>query len=806
MCTGKSYQSKCTIKCTEHAALFEAECLKRAESSASVIHPVLKRAHSNKPEAINSVIAKMRKKGTNLERTHYETKTNIGILEANRSSMYRFDPQYDWVARILENLGLPVFPSIIAFLEKTREERRKKLAAIQSEDSKKKRIERKKKRQEEQERKKAFTREQEKMQGELGYGSASQEQWASFPHLIRVGQGFPSIRKAFQFSEPALAVVFDLETSGFSNSDDIIQFACSVIHYDGQRFQKPQNPSSFASYVNSTRDLSKSQKIHGITPPMLSGAPSFPSVMNDFLAFLEKFPAETPMILISHNLKFDYRMLQKNCLKRGINLEASLMSKISARVCSLELSRSIPKSSFPTALALTPTAKKPSFSLGSVYHAITGKQLEKAHDALGDVEGLIEVVVHPLFSEVWKGHGEAKILPLPSPPPKEQKPRKRKPCQCGRLRHSKVKCPFHEARKREKEEERQKKRGKRGKPGTSKDSKAVIDEDLLPSLSLLFGKEKLVEEEFQGQSDLAKIKEPPEEKEEGGGGEEDPSTFDIFSTQLEEAEEEDEEGVVISIPSESESEGEVESFSESESESESGGEMEQEEESKNHQREKRKNLENSKETKKIKLSIPTPPQDPVTQDHYLWKDLADSGGTALWVYPDGNCFYRSISVLLYGSEDRWNELKRACCETMKRHCNEFSDLLKRTMEEDFEFHYTIAEKNGAYARGPQLVAMATHIARPILVLGVDQVLPLCSSFLECARKHRDQHQLYSPINFKGNVDSCSEPLVIIFTKRSPPDQVSTCDHFVPLIRIHGRALLKNLDPPVVYNDINLSKA
>jgi len=449
-CEGKKYESTLKISCPFHAQLFEEECFKRGEACFSVIHPILKKAHSNKPEAVNAVIAKMRKKGTSLERTHYETKTNIGLLEANRTAMFNHDPSYDWVIKILENLKLPVFPALIDQLASMRRERNKKLESRKTEEAKRSRIHQKKKRQEEQEKRRSFTKGQEKTLGELSYGSESQGLWASYPLLARIGATMPSSGPPFDPTAPALAVILDLETTGFGNADDIIQLACSVIEYDGARFLKPTCPATFSTLINTPKSLSGSQHVHGITSEMLLGAPSFLQAFHSFLSFLQQFPPFKPMLLIAHNLSFDYRILQANCKRRFIDLEASLVPKITARTCSLSLAKRIPQSSLKLPLQRTATGRR-SFSLGSLFMAITGQPLQHAHDASADVAGLVEVLCSDQFGACWRSSKQESLIEIPSPAKAVKIKAARNPripCQCGRLRHTKgITCPFWEKKK-----------------------------------------------------------------------------------------------------------------------------------------------------------------------------------------------------------------------------------------------------------------------------------------------------------------------------------------------------------------------
>ena len=48
--------------------------------ASELVHPVLKRGHSNWLEASHNVFIRFRPKHLHLERLHYEVSTNLGLL------------------------------------------------------------------------------------------------------------------------------------------------------------------------------------------------------------------------------------------------------------------------------------------------------------------------------------------------------------------------------------------------------------------------------------------------------------------------------------------------------------------------------------------------------------------------------------------------------------------------------------------------------------------------------------------------------------------------------------------------------
>ena len=77
-CEGKPYQTRLKLDCEFHASLYEIECMGRASQPSRLVHPVLKRGHSNLVEASHNVFIRFRSKDISLERLHYHLSTNLG--------------------------------------------------------------------------------------------------------------------------------------------------------------------------------------------------------------------------------------------------------------------------------------------------------------------------------------------------------------------------------------------------------------------------------------------------------------------------------------------------------------------------------------------------------------------------------------------------------------------------------------------------------------------------------------------------------------------------------------------------------
>ena len=86
-CVGKPYHTKVKLSCPFHALAYDIECKERASQADKLVHPILKRGHSNAVEASHNVLIRFRSKDIFLERLHYHLSTNLGLLQANLTYM-----------------------------------------------------------------------------------------------------------------------------------------------------------------------------------------------------------------------------------------------------------------------------------------------------------------------------------------------------------------------------------------------------------------------------------------------------------------------------------------------------------------------------------------------------------------------------------------------------------------------------------------------------------------------------------------------------------------------------------------------
>ena len=93
--------------------------MERASQASKLVHPVLKRGHSNAVEASHNVLIRFRSKDISLERLHYHLSTNLGLLQANLTYMHaKHGTSYHWIPELYRRMKLPVFEGIVEALER----------------------------------------------------------------------------------------------------------------------------------------------------------------------------------------------------------------------------------------------------------------------------------------------------------------------------------------------------------------------------------------------------------------------------------------------------------------------------------------------------------------------------------------------------------------------------------------------------------------------------------------------------------------------------------------------------------------
>ncbi len=123
------------------------------------------------------------------------------------------------------------------------------------------------------------------------------------------------------------AVVFDIETTGFSNQNDKIIEIGAVKVVDGAIAEK------FSTFVNPQVPIPfEIEKLTGITDEMVMGADTIDAVLPKFLAFCEG------CIVVAHNARFDTGFIAKNARDLGLAADPTIVDTVGlARVLLPEL-------------------------------------------------------------------------------------------------------------------------------------------------------------------------------------------------------------------------------------------------------------------------------------------------------------------------------------------------------------------------------------------------------------------------------------------------------------------------------------
>ena len=140
-CVGKPYHTKVKLSCLFHALAYDIKCKERASQADKLVHPILKRGHSNAVEASHNVLIRFRSKDIFSERLHYHLSTNLGLLQANLTYMQaKFGTSYHWIPELYCRLKLPVFDGVQDALEKYSVQRKRNLDREKTTPAKRRRI------------------------------------------------------------------------------------------------------------------------------------------------------------------------------------------------------------------------------------------------------------------------------------------------------------------------------------------------------------------------------------------------------------------------------------------------------------------------------------------------------------------------------------------------------------------------------------------------------------------------------------------------------------------------------------------
>ncbi|XP_061189411.1 uncharacterized protein LOC133197408 [Saccostrea echinata] len=112
-------------------------------------------------------------------------------------------------------------------------------------------------------------------------------------------------------------------------------------------------------------------------------------------------------------------------------------------------------------------------------------------------------------------------------------------------------------------------------------------------------------------------------------------------------------------------------------------------------------------------NISSPPSYPA---YDIIKDILDKEGRCVdYIRGDGNCFFRAISKVIYGSETCHSELRQAVVDLLEKYPREFEQFIDGSVHE----HIKSMRKLGTWATQTEIYLAATLIQREIYVLSPD---------------------------------------------------------------------------------------
>ena len=124
-------------------------------------------------------------------------------------------------------------------------------------------------------------------------------------------------------------VVFDIETTGFSNTNDKITEIGAV------KIENFKVVDKFSELINPQKDISyKIQELTGITNDMVADKPTIEEVLPKFIEFIGD------SVLVAHNAEFDMGFIAEKCRQQNIKFNNKSVDTLTlARVLLPELKR-----------------------------------------------------------------------------------------------------------------------------------------------------------------------------------------------------------------------------------------------------------------------------------------------------------------------------------------------------------------------------------------------------------------------------------------------------------------------------------
>ncbi len=219
-----------------------------------------------------------------------------------------------------------------------------------------------------------------------------------------------------QIDDQTEYIVIDTETTGLYKKDRIVEIAC-VVFKNGKMLEE------WSTLINPSRDVGPTH-IHKITPSMVSIAPTFSQISNDFLRLL------SGRVVVCHNASFDVRMLKQEFERIAIDVDFG--------------------NPFCTMIAARQTLPSGLDSLSEACKEL-GIQLEGVHSALGDARMTMALFQFVGESEQKMSPASGAYDPNQNPIPTVQRKifERKTEDSIGRIRAFTAKIPFPTADQKE---------------------------------------------------------------------------------------------------------------------------------------------------------------------------------------------------------------------------------------------------------------------------------------------------------------------------------------------------------------------
>lgn len=168
----------------------------------------------------------------------------------------------------------------------------------------------------------------------------------------------------------ACYIVFDFETTGLGKTEHI-----RIVQVGARALDASLRPvDQFTSLVNPTIRIQRGAiEVHGISDERVASEETWAVIglrLNQWMSRV-RGPADGALTLLAHNGKrFDSRVLVFEHARHGLSLPPNLHHADTLDIF---------KRTFPG---------RPSYKLGEMHEGILGCELENAHDAMADVDGV----------------------------------------------------------------------------------------------------------------------------------------------------------------------------------------------------------------------------------------------------------------------------------------------------------------------------------------------------------------------------------------------------------------------------------